>query len=111
MQSLEDLLARNEIDFELMDSVADVDSVTNNKCAYFYNLVYRDPVFTSEWFSSTSSQDETLTLLYYGGYLTVAVCCFYPMVLSVLISAKDNGRCKIPNQEVTMDWAKWIFRK
>jgi hypothetical protein len=55
----------------------------------------------------TESKNATLSLLYYGGYLTMTVCYFYPMVLSVLISDKDNGRFKIPNLEVMMDWARW----
>ena len=38
----------------------------------------------------------------------MTVCYFYPMVLSVLISAKVDGRFKIPNQEVMADWARWI---
>ena len=33
---------------------------------------------------------------------------FYPMVLSVLISAKARDRFKIPNPEVMTDWARWI---
>jgi PD-(D/E)XK nuclease superfamily len=67
-------------------------------------------VFTLEWFSLALNQEETLTLLYYAGYLTMTVCYFYPMILSVLISAKDNGRFKIPNPEVMTDWARWIIR-
>jgi hypothetical protein len=43
-------------------------------------------------------------------YLTMTVCYFYPMVLSVLISAKANNRFKIPNREVLTDWARWIIR-
>jgi hypothetical protein len=30
------------------------------------------------------------------------------MVLSVLISAKIDGRFKIPNREVMADWARWV---
>ena len=62
-----------------------------------------------EWFSLTLSTNATLTLLYYAGYLTMTVCNFYPMVPSVLISTKANGRFKIPNLEVMMDWARWII--
>ena len=50
-----------------------------------------------------------LSLLYYTGYLTMIVCYFYPMILSVLISGKANDRFKIPNLEVTMDWARWTI--
>ena len=39
----------------------------------------------------------------------MTVCYFYPMVLSVLISAKANGRFKIPNREVMADWARWLI--
>ena len=84
-------------------------SVTYSKCAHFYNLIHRDPVFTLEWFSMTSSENATLTLLYYAGYLTMTVCYFYPMVLSILISAKANDQFKIPNLEVMTDWARWII--
>jgi hypothetical protein len=31
------------------------------------------------------------------------------MVLSVLISAKIDGRFKIPNREIMTDWARWII--
>jgi PD-(D/E)XK nuclease superfamily len=86
-----------------------MESVTYSKCADFYNSVHRDPVLTLEWFSVTLSKDATLTLLYYAGYLTMTVCYFYPMVLSVLISAKIDGRFKIPNREVMADWARWII--
>ena len=61
------------------------------------------------WYSLTLSQDATLTLLYYAGYLTMTVCYFYPMVLSILISVKSNGQFKIPNAEVMTDWARWII--
>jgi threonine/homoserine/homoserine lactone efflux protein len=81
-----------------------MESVTYSKCAHFYNLVPRDPLFTLEWFSVTLSTNATLTLLYYAGYLTMTVCYFCAVVLSVLISAKTNGRFKIPNREVMMDW-------
>ena len=40
----------------------------------------------------------------------MTVCYFYSMVLSVLISAKANGRFKIPNLEVMTDWAGWVIR-
>ena len=88
-----------------------MESVAYSKCAHFYNLVERDPVFkfTLEWFSVTLSTNATLTLLYYAGYLTMTVCYFCPMVLSVLVSAKTNGRFKIPNREVMMDWARWVI--
>jgi hypothetical protein len=59
--------------------------------------------------SSTLSKNAMLTLLYYAGYLTMTVCYFYPMVLSVLISAKAHGQFKIPNPEVMTDWARWII--
>jgi len=49
------------------------------------------------------------TVLYYTGYLTMTVCYFYPMVLSILTSAKANDQFKIPNSEVMTDWAKWII--
>jgi hypothetical protein len=96
------LLTGEEIEFDLM---ADV---TFGRYA-LYNSVHCGPVFTLEWFSSTLSKDATLTLLYYGGYLTMTVCYFYPMVLSVLISAKANDTFKIPNPEVMTDWARWII--
>jgi PD-(D/E)XK nuclease superfamily len=48
-------------------------------------------------------------MLYYAGYLTMTVCYFYPMVLSVLISAKAHDRFKVPNPEVMTDWARWII--
>lgn len=86
-----------------------MESVTYSKCAHFYNLVHRDPVFSLACFSLTVSKNATLTLLYYAGYLTTTVCYFYPMVLSVLISAKANDRFKIPNPEVMTDWARWII--
>jgi hypothetical protein len=38
----------------------------------------------------------------------MTVCYFCPTVLSVLISAKIDGRSKIPNREVMADWARWI---
>jgi hypothetical protein len=38
----------------------------------------------------------------------MTVCYFYPMVLSVLISAKADGRFKIPNLEVLTDWSRWF---
>jgi hypothetical protein len=50
----------------------------------------------------------TLTLLYYAGYLTMTVCNFQAMTLSVLISVKGTGKFKIPNQEVMVDWVRWI---
>ena len=50
---------------------------------------------------------ETLTLLYYAGYLTMTVCCFHAMIISVLTPVKPTGQFKIPNREVTMDWARW----
>jgi PD-(D/E)XK nuclease superfamily len=100
---VEDLLTGAEIEFHLMQDVA------YSRCAHFYNLVHCGPVFTLEWFSPTLSKDATLTLLYYAGYLTMTVCYFYRMVLSILISAKANGRFKIPNSEVMMDWARWCI--
>jgi hypothetical protein len=78
-----------------------MEDVTYRRCAHFYNLVHCGPVFTLEWFSLTLSKNATL---YYAGYLTMTVCYFYPMVLSVLISAKANGRFRIPNPEVMTDW-------
>ena len=37
------------------------------------------------------------------------VCCFYAMLISVLIFVKPEGdQFKIPNQEVMNDWAEWI---
>ena len=71
--------------------------------------VTQSTVFTLEWFSLTLSNNAMLTLLYYAGYLTMTVCNFYSMVLSVLISAKVNGRFRIPNLEVMTDWARWII--
>jgi hypothetical protein len=99
---VEDLLTGKEIVFNLMGDV------TYGRYA-LYNSVHCGPVFTLEWFGSTLSKDATLTLLYYGGYLTMTVCYFYPMVLSVLISAKANDTFKIPNPEVMTDWARWII--
>ncbi len=55
------------------------------------------------------STKAIVNLLYYAGYLTMTVCYFYPMVLSVLISAKTGGRFKIPNPEVMTDWARWVI--
>ena len=52
--------------------------------------------------------EETLTLLYYAGYLTMTVCYFHAMIISVLMSFKPSGNLKIPNQEVLADWATWI---
>jgi hypothetical protein len=100
---IEGLLAGEEIEFELQNDV------TYSRCAHFYNLVRCGPVFTLEWFSLTLSTAATLSLLYYAGYLTMTVCYFYPMVLSVLISAKVNGRFKIPNREVMADWTRWVI--
>lgn len=100
---VEDLLTWAEIEFDLLEDV------TYSRCAHPYNLVHCGPVFTMEWFSMTLSKNATLTLLYYAGYLTMTVCYFYPMVLSVLISSKANGRFKIPNPEVMTDWARWII--
>jgi len=98
---VKDLLTGAEIEFDLMEDV------TYSRCAHFYNLVHCGPVFTLEWFGLTLSKNATLTLLYYAGYLTMTVCYFYPMVISVLISAKANERFKIPNPEVMTDWARW----
>jgi len=100
---IEDLLTGAEVKFDLMENV------TYSRCAHFYNLVLCGSVFTPGWFSFISSKDATLTLLYYAGYLTMTVCYFYPMVISVLISTKVNGRFKIPNPEVMTDWAIWII--
>ena len=36
----------------------------------------------------------------------MTVCYIYLIVLSALISAKANGRFKIPNREVMTDWVK-----
>jgi len=99
---VEKLLAEVEIEFNLLDDV------TYSRCAHFYNLVHCGSVFTLESFSSTLSENATLTLLYYAGYLTMTVCYFYLMVLSVLTSAKVNNKFKIPNLEVMTDWARWI---
>ena len=100
---VEDLLIGADIEFRLMEDV------TYSRCAHFYNLVHCGSVFTLEWFSFTLTKNATLTLLYYAGYLTMTVCYFYPMVISVLISAKANGRFKIPNLEVMTDWARWVI--
>jgi PD-(D/E)XK nuclease superfamily len=72
--------------------------------------IHCGPVFTLEWFSLTLSKNATLTLLYYAGYLTMTVCYFCLMVLSVLISSKANDKFKIPNLEIMTDWARWIIR-
>jgi PD-(D/E)XK nuclease superfamily len=80
-----------------------MESVTHGKCAHIYNSVHHDPALTVEWFS------VTLTLLYYAGYLTMTVCYFSPMVISVLISAETDGGFKILNWEVMMDWAGWVI--
>jgi PD-(D/E)XK nuclease superfamily len=100
---IEDLLNGAEIEFGLKEDV------TYNRCAYFYNLVHCGPVFTLGWFSLALSERATLSLLYYAGYLTMTVCHFYPMVLSILISVKANNQFKILNQEVMMDWTEWII--
>jgi len=42
---------------------------------------------------STLNIKETLTLLYYAGYLTMT----------------PTGRFKVPNREVMVDWARWII--
>ena len=97
---VEKLLTGAEIEFVLMEDV------TYSRCAHFYNLVHCGSVFTLEWSSFILTRDATLTLLYYAGYLTMTVCYFYPMVISVLISAKANNRFKIPNPEVMTDWAR-----
>ena len=70
-------------------------------------------ILTLGWLSSTLDICETLTLLYYAGYLTMTstktVRCFRAMLISVLISVKPEGdQFKIPNQEVMSDWAQWI---
>jgi hypothetical protein len=52
--------------------------------------------------------EETLTLLYYAGYLTLTVCYFHAIIISVLMSVKSTGNLKIPNREVLADWATWI---
>src|SRR6266849_6402998 len=57
------------------------------------------------------SRPETRSDILFNQYLTIAVCYFYSMVLSVLISAKYSGQFQIPNLEVTMDWARWVTRK
>ena len=64
------------------------------------------------WFSSTLDTSETLTLLYYAGYLAMtSVLRFSAMLISVLICVKAKGdRFKIPNQEVMDDWAQWIVK-
>jgi hypothetical protein len=84
-----------------------MEDVTFSRCAHFNNLVHCGLAFTLEWFSLTLSKNAMLTLLYYAGYLTMTVCYFYPMVLSILISAKANDQFKIPNLEVMTDWARW----
>jgi len=65
-----------------------MESVTYGKCAGFYNLVHRDPVLTLELFRTDLSTNETLTLLYYAGYLTMRVSYFYLMAIYTLISAR-----------------------
>jgi hypothetical protein len=60
------------------------------------------------WFSSTLGSGGILTLLYYAGYLTMTVCCFQAVILSLLISVKPNDQYKIPNLEVMKDWARWL---
>ena len=57
------------------------------------------------------NMDETLTLLYYAGYLTQTVCCFREEVISVLIIIKISKKFKIPNWEVMVDWGRWIAGK
>lgn len=99
----EDVLAGADIQFTLAEGV------TYSKCAHLYNLVRCDPVFTLKRFSATPCKHATLTLLYYADYLTITVFHFYPMVLSVLISAKIDSGFRIPNQEVMTDWASWII--
>ena len=39
----------------------------------------------------------------------MTVCYFFPVVLSILIFAKADGRFKIPNLEVMTDWARWVI--
>jgi len=77
-----------------------MEDVPYSRCADFYNLVHCGPIFTLEWFSLNLSKSATLNLLYYAGYLTMTVCYFYLMALSVLIFAKANEQFKIPNLEV-----------
>jgi len=73
------------------------------------NVVHRDLIFTLGWFSDTLSKDESLSLLFYAGYLTITVCCLYPIALSFLIPAQAGGRFKIPNREVISDWVRWVI--
>jgi hypothetical protein len=40
----------------------------------------------------------------------MTVRCFDTMIISILISVKETGRFKIPNREVTVDWARWVIR-
>ncbi len=98
------LLCHKEISFELQESV------TFSKCVTSYS--HRPLlILTFGWFSSTLDIYETLTLLYYAGYLTMTktVCRFPAMIISVLISIKPEGvQFKIPNREVMDDWAQWI---
>jgi hypothetical protein len=73
-----------------------------------YPCLHHCPNLTLGWFSSTLNLDETLTLLYYAGYLTMTVRCFRTMIISILTSVKDTGRFKIPNLEIMVDWARWV---
>jgi hypothetical protein len=100
---IENLLTWGEVEFDLAEDV------TYSRCAHFYSLVHCGSVFMLERFSLTLSKDAMLTLLYYGGYLTMTVCYFYLMV-PVLIYAIDkvNYQFKIPNLEVMTDWSRWI---
>jgi hypothetical protein len=52
--------------------------------------------------------EETFTLLYYAGYLTMTVCYFHAIIISILMFVKPSGKLKIPNREVLADWATWI---
>ena len=56
----------------------------------------------------TMNLGETLTLLYYAGYLTMTVSYFHAIIISVLMSVKPSRNLKIPNREVLADWATWI---
>lgn len=49
-----------------------------------------------------------LTLLYYGGYLTMTVRAICHCKSPRLTRAKSSGGLKIPNLEVLADWSLWI---
>jgi hypothetical protein len=61
-----------------------------------------------EGFSPDLNCSGILTLLYYGGYLTVTVSVICYCKSLGLTRAKSSGGLIIPNLEVLADWSLWI---